>query len=236
MGVFLINKMKVNMSPLFDSIKSNAEKFKIEDSNNLDIDIYIRCERNEYNNLISKNDNLSLDDAEKIITSSQFTNKVIEYNSIVLHASAVLFEDKAYLFSANSKVGKTTHTKLWQEYFGKDKAIIINDDKPVINTSDDKILVYGSPWSGNSSECENISAEIGAIVFLEQGKENKLICLDKQEEILPLLLEQTVHRVSVDKMNKILDTLSVIVTNCKFYKLMCNMDIESVEESKKIII
>ncbi len=49
----------------------------------------------------------------------------------MLHASAIVVGNSAYLFSASSGTGKSTHTKLWQECFG-DKAVIINDDKPVI--------------------------------------------------------------------------------------------------------
>ena len=69
--------------------------------------------------------------ANCIVEYSPFYD-LLKNHGFMLHASAVEVDGKAYLFSASSGTGKSTHTKLWQEYFGYDKALIINDDKPAL--------------------------------------------------------------------------------------------------------
>lgn len=62
----------------------------------------------------------------------------------MVHSSAIKYNDKCYLFSADSGVGKSTHTSLWHKVYG-DKVQIINDDKPIIRLENNKLIVYGSP-------------------------------------------------------------------------------------------
>ena len=49
-----------------------------------------------------------------------------------------MVDDYAYVFSADSGTGKSTHTQLWLEHFG-DRAYILNDDKPAIRLIDGKV-------------------------------------------------------------------------------------------------
>lgn len=47
-------------------------------------------------------------------------------------------DGKAYMFSAPSGTGKSTHAKLWRDCFG-DRVTMINDDKPLIKFREDGI-------------------------------------------------------------------------------------------------
>ena len=231
---YKINNKIVNMLPLYKTLTYTSEKFKIDYQDTADITI--NCSQELYDKFYKIHNHLTFDEIERILTSMQFNRYIMDYNSIMLHASAIVYKDFAYLFSGKSQVGKTTHTKMWQKYFPKEDIVILNDDKPVINTNEGNVLAYGTPWSGNSIECESMAVPIGSIVFLEQGSYNKLVKLENTNQILPLLLEQTVHKVSECNMNKILDTIGIIVNECNFYKLICNTSIDAVEESKKIIL
>lgn len=53
------------------------------------------------------------------------------YDGLFFHSSALMLDGKAYLFSAPSGTGKSTHTALWQRHFGG-RVQMINDDKPII--------------------------------------------------------------------------------------------------------
>ena len=97
----------------------------------------------------------------------------------------------AYLFSANSGTGKSTHTGLWLEHF-KDKAYIINDDKPVLKKENDSWYVYGTPWSGKYDINANKKELLGGIVFLERSKTNYLEPLQLNVSI-PFFYNQTVY-------------------------------------------
>lgn len=55
----------------------------------------------------------TIDEAEEFATASIFNRKIIHRGAMLVHSSALVFDGKAYLFSADSGVGKSTHTKMW---------------------------------------------------------------------------------------------------------------------------
>ena len=57
------------------------------------------------------------------------------FGRILMHSSILEYEGKAYAFLGRSGTGKSTHTRLWRELFG-DRAIMVNDDKPIIRLID----------------------------------------------------------------------------------------------------
>ena len=75
-------------------------------------------------------DTASVEEQEYICCGAAFCRELIGHGRFFLHASAVVYEDAAYLFSAPSGTGKSTHTALWRELFPG--SYILNDDKPVL--------------------------------------------------------------------------------------------------------
>jgi len=115
---------------------------------------------------------LSLDECEYIWTGASFCRHLLDYEGMVLHASALAYEERAYLFSAPCGTGKSTHARQWQEHFGSDKVQIINDDKPALRLTDGSFYVFGTPWSGKSEYSLNVQVPLQAICFLEQSAHN----------------------------------------------------------------
>ena len=70
--------------------------------------------------------------------------KLIAFQAFVMHGAVLELDGKAYVFTAKSGVGKTTHTKLWVEYF-EGRASYINGDKPIIRCKDGVWYAYGTP-------------------------------------------------------------------------------------------
>ena len=148
-----------------------------------------------------------------------------DYNAMLFHGSTVMYNGKAYIFTAPSGTGKSTHTRLLKEYLG-DKLTYINDDKPIIKIEGEKVMVYGSPWNGKHGLGENVSAPLGAICVVSRAEENSI------EEVSPIkfmkiLFEQSVGFDDEDSANKVLEILSTIISSAKFYSLRCNMDISA---------
>ena len=50
------------------------------------------------------------------------------YNGVLFHSVAIEYRGKAYIFTAKSGTGKTTHIMLWKKCLG-DKVKIINGDR-----------------------------------------------------------------------------------------------------------
>ena len=84
---------------------------------------------------------------ERTALQRKLAEKLFTYDTQLFHGSVIAVDGEAYLFTAKSGTGKSTHTRLWREMLG-DKAVMVNDDKPFLRVMDDHVLVYGSPWNG----------------------------------------------------------------------------------------
>ena len=169
----------------------------------------------------------SLESIEYIYTGTIFNRLLINHHGCMLHSSAVVVDGYAYLFSADSGTGKSTHTGLWLEHF-KEKAFIINDDKPVLRLENGQWFVYGTPWSGKTDLNINVKAKLGAIVFLERAKENHITPIEVKEAV-PLFFNQTVRRLKrEEKMDLVLQYMEEILTSTPIYKMGCNISDDAV--------
>lgn len=173
---------------------------------------------------------LSDEDIEYIYTGAAFYEALLHFNGFMLHSSGVVVDNYAYLFSADPGTGKSTHTDLWVKYFGNDRAKIINDDKPAIRMINDKIYVYGTPWSGKTDQNINMKVPLGAIVFLERSEDNWIKEIEPKEAI-PLILQQTIRPREPEVMIKLLDMLDIVLRRVKLYRLGCNISEEAVKVS-----
>ena len=173
---------------------------------------------------------LSDEDIEYIYTGAAFYEALLHFNGFMLHSSGVVVDNYAYLFSADPGTGKSTHTDLWVKYFGNDRAKIINDDKPAIRMINDKIYVYGTPWSGKTDQNINMKVPLGAIVFLERSEDNWVKEIEPKEAI-PLILQQTIRPREPEVMIKLLDMLDIVLRRVKLYRLGCNISEEAVKVS-----
>ena len=176
-----------------------------------------------------KNPHLSLEDCEYLSTGGSFYRQLVRFHGIMLHASCVVVDEKAYLFSAPCGTGKSTHVQLWLQLFG-DKAYILNDDKPALRVLDGKVYVYGTPWSGKNDCSRNAKVELGGIAVVKRAKENSIRVLPPDEAVFPLL-NQTARSILPELMNFMMDTIDAVVSTGKVYELSCNMDISAAKLS-----
>lgn len=109
---------------------------------------------------------------------------------VLFHASTVEVDGKAYLFTAPSGTGKSTHTRLWRERLGS-RVTMINDDKPLLRfLPDGSVRAYGTPYGGKENIQANTSAPVAGFVVLHQAPENTIRRLTAREAY-PFLLNQT---------------------------------------------
>ena len=125
-------------------------------------------------------------------SAAQFYGRLVDYNGFYLHSSAVVWNGKAYLFSGDSGMGKSTHTRLWQSTFGPG-ARVINDDKPALRLIDGVWYAYGTPWCGKDGININEKAPVVGVCFLKQAPHNAIRRLSSQEA-LENVLKQTIWK------------------------------------------
>ncbi len=153
--------------------------------------------------------NLSENDAVYMESGYQFYRKLLMHDGLMLHASAVAYEGKAYLFSGPCGMGKSTHTRLWQQVFGE-KAVVFNDDKPALRFIDGKWYAFGTPWCGKDGINVNMKAALGGICFLRRGEQNeirRLDGLDAASRIMSQTLRRFKNESSLELMLKNVDRL-----------------------------
>lgn len=216
----------VDITPRYELLKSRLNNYVTTE--NKTPDIVIDLSEKFYEDRQKENPSLTLDECECLYSASYFYTELAKFNGVMLHASAVQYKNYAYLFSANSGTGKSTHTHLWLEKFPT--AEILNDDKPAIRLIDGKFYAFGTPWSGKFDESINTGTEIAGITFLSRGEKNEIEQVSGESVMLEFL-NQTVRPVRKEYMIAFLDVLDKILSNVPVYRLKCNVSIEAVDVS-----
>lgn len=167
---------------------------------------------------------LTDDDCETIDTARQFYLQLLHHGGFMLHSSAVVVEEKAYLFSAPSGTGKSTHTSQWLKLFG-DRAQILNDDKPAIMVRE-KITACGTPWSGKSDLNLNLEVPLQGICILERSEKNFIEPLPAEKAVFALL-DQTLRPEGEEEMLLLLDMLDRVTREVKVWRMGCDISVEA---------
>ena len=166
---------------------------------------------------------------ETLAVYRKLVNQAVRRDLLLFHGSAIAVEGRAYLFTAKSGTGKSTHTRLWRELLGE-KALMVNDDKPLLKVEPTGVEVYGTPWNGKHHLGTNTSAPLRAICILERGEVNEIHPISVREA-LPALMQQSYRPASPADLPPYLDLLDRLAQNVKFYRLRCNMEPEAAQVS-----
>ena len=174
-----------------------------------------------------KNERLSVDDYTDARIESNFlyrevAERLSTHDTILIHGSAVAVDGEGYLFVAPSGTGKSTHVRLWCKAFAG-RAVVINDDKPLLKCEEGRILACGSPWGGKHRLSTNISVPLKAVCFLERGKENRIEPVTETDGFIPML-KAVYHSEKAEHEACILRSLQHIRGKVSFYRLQCNME------------
>ena len=162
--------------------------------------------------------NLSDESAVYLESGFQFYRKLLHFDGMMLHSSAVAYEGRAYLFSGPCGVGKSTHTRLWQSTFGEEVKNF-NDDKPALRRIDGVWYAYGTPWCGKDGININMKAPLSGICFLRQGLSNEIRRLDASEAVTRIISQTTCHLSRTDEMDLMLNNVERLVCEIPIYEL-----------------
>ncbi len=164
---------------------------------------------------------------ETLAVYRKIADEMLEYNTILFHGSVVSVDNIGYLFTAKSGTGKSTHTSLWGEFF-KERAVMVNDDKPLLRVTENGVTAYGTPWNGKHRLSTNIGVPLNAICVLERSDENHIEKVTA-ESVYNMLVQQVYRPQNPQKLLKTLQLIDVLADSVKLYRLGCNMDISAAE-------
>jgi hypothetical protein len=157
--------------------------------------------------------------------------KLTEHHVLLMHGSALCMDGQAYIFTAKSGTGKSTHARLWREVFGP-RVWMINDDKPMLKFKSDGITVWGTPWDGKHHLSRNAGIPLKAVVHLKRDDENSIEPLPKADAF-PVIMEQTYHSKDPATAAKILKLEMQLLNKTEFYTLYCNQETEAARTAYK---
>lgn len=164
---------------------------------------------------------------ETLAIYRKISEMLVFENVILFHGSVVAVDGEGYLFTAKSGTGKSTHTRLWRQYFG-DRAVMINDDKPLLKISSNSVTAFGTPWNGKHRLGENTSVKLGAICILNRGEINEIVKISPSDAY-DMLCQQAHRPNDPVRLLKTLELIDKLSENTALYKLWCNMDISAVK-------
>ncbi len=168
---------------------------------------------------------------ETLVVYRKIVTELIKKDILLYHGSCIAVDGKAYLFTAKSGTGKSTHVALWQQLLGE-RATVVNDDKPLLEVTENGIIAYGTPWNGKHRRGKNIACPLKAICILERSETNEIRKISKKEGYVTLL-QQTFRPKDPVALAKTLQILDRLLSQTEIYRLGCNMNPEAAEVSFK---
>ncbi len=168
---------------------------------------------------------------ENLALYRKIVTKMLDFNTFLMHGAVVAVGDKAWLFTAPSGTGKTTHINLWLNNIPG--SYVVNGDKPLIHVGEE-CTVYGTPWAGKEGMNRNVGVKLCGIVILNRGIENKIEKVP-MTQILPVLIQQTYRPKDRVELEKTLSLLSRLGKKIPMYQLYCNMNPDAAFTSYNVL-
>ncbi len=165
---------------------------------------------------------------ENICLYRRLCTEATLHGRILLHASVLSYEGKAYAFLGRSGTGKSTHTRLWLKYLEGVK--IVNGDKPILRKTEDGFMACGTPWRGKESWGENTFAPLSGLCFLEQAKENSISRLSPSETVKRLMVQMLLPS-DEEKAMATLELADELIQSVPAYLLRCDISETAVKTS-----
>ena len=223
----------IEISPLYDYIADYCKSYITEGIPDFEVTV-------TQSDIDFERDKSAAEDRKECIPVRHFTDEYLEtlavyrkiakqmlsYDTILFHGSVIAVDGEGYLFTAKSGTGKSTHTRLWRETFG-DRAVMVNDDKPLLRITKEGVTAYGTPWDGKHRLSSNTSVPLNGICILERSVKNHIVRLDTKEQMrsaYPMIVQQTHKSTNPANALKTMELIDRLMEAVPIYRLSCNME------------
>ena len=220
----------VNVSTQYPSTKDFCREFLTQQP--ADFTVVIRQEDIDHERSINT-DSGSSDYLETLALLRAVSEKLLDYDTILFHGSALAVNGKGYIFTARSGTGKTTHTRLWLNTVPG--AYVLNGDKPFLRFTEGHVMVCGSPWRGKENYGVNEMLPLEAICLLERDNTDHIEQIDYQTA-LATLIRQTYRPDDPTLLMKSMQVIGDVAQSVHLYRLGCTMNPEAALVSSKAMI
>ena len=156
---------------------------------------------------------------ETLAAYRKISTALLDYDVFLMHGAVIAEGQDAYLFTAKSGTGKTTHIRKWLDQI--ENSYVVNGDKPLIRITDTQAIACGTPWCGKEKMQTNCMVPLKAIVLMERGENNEIKEITFGDAFT-FLLQQTYQPNGSEYMKKTLKLLSQLKSRVRFYRFIFN--------------
>lgn len=171
---------------------------------------------------------------ETLAVYRKIAENMLRFDTFLMHGSCIAVDGQAYLFTAKSGTGKSTHTRLWRARFG-DRTIMVNDDKPLIRITKEGAFACGTPWDGKHRLSTDTVVSLRGVCILERAEQNGIRSITRSEAY-PMLLQQSYRPADAALLQKTLLLIDRMANAVTLWRLGCNMDPEAAEVSSSAMM
>ena len=237
-GIYRMAELNIKVESLYERVHEYCKDYRTEGEPDFEVvisqrDIDFERSKSERNAKYEGKSSFNSSDEylEELAVYRRISERMPYYATFMFHGSCIAVDGKAYLFSAPSGTGKSTHARLWREMLG-DRAVMVNDDKPLIRVRDGKVTVFGTPYNGKHRLGSNIAVPLEAICVLERAEENSIQPM-QAKEIYPKLVQQMYRPFDSIALVSSLRLLTEMTKSVSLWRLRCNMEPEAAAVSFK---
>lgn len=159
---------------------------------------------------------------ESIVLYRAIAEQLPKYSAFVFHGAVIAKDGKAYIVTARSGVGKTTHLRLWLDVFGED-VHILNGDKPIIRIIDGKAYACATPWRGKEGYGVPEMLPLCGIGFLERGEFNAAEQITVGEALMRFVSQIYIPNEK-SAASAVLSIADKVLSSVPLYKLSVNVE------------
>lgn len=171
-------------------------------------------------------------DSFRIFNALAAEKMLMERDVFVLHASFVIHDGKAILFTAPSGTGKSTQAEQWVHHRG---ARQVNGDRVLIQKWKGVWYACGFPICGSSNVCLNERAPIRAVVYLQQGTRNEAAPLSGVDSVKRLTGETTMNIWNQAFVRRAMDQIEAFCADVPIVYYCCTKDGDAVDILEKYL-
>ncbi|MCM1044482.1 MAG: PqqD family protein [Candidatus Gastranaerophilales bacterium] len=160
-----------------------------------------------------------------------FLYLALQHNMAVLHSSSILYEGKAWLFSASSGTGKSTHAALWHTLY---QTPVLNGDLNLLAMENGQPLIHGIPWCGSSGCSDAGTHPLGGIILLRQSASDYVEELSEDRKrllVLQRLISPSWNGKLYGRSLRLVDALAKRILVCRLHCTPRPQAVEAVRDA-----
>lgn len=146
---------------------------------------------------------------------------IIAYDAVVFHGCVLAVDGWAYVFSAPSGTGKTTHARYWLRLV--EGSHVLNGDKPLLRLRDGAVFACGTPWQGKECMGCNEDLPIAGVCLLERSTHPHIEPIGFADAV-DGLIRQTHRPRDPEGVVRCMGVLGELGTSVPLYRMGCTLD------------